>query len=219
MSREERYSRQKELVPEEFQRKRVMIVGVGAGGRATALQLATMGLQHGVLIDFDIVEEPNLGSQGYPPSSLGKGKVGVMYHEIASLGLHWETRNRHFNARQDIPRTEVLFSCVDSMKVRAEMFHAFTRLENEIFIDSRVRGDTIRILTAYNEATRAHYESTLYTDDEAYVGACTNPMTFYAANVAAGLRIAAYVQYLRGMLPPAEVLVNLLAWEMQVERK
>ncbi len=65
MSIEERYSRQRDIVPpDRLAACKVTVVGVGAVGRQVALQLSAMGVSWLQLVDFDIVESSDLASQG-----------------------------------------------------------------------------------------------------------------------------------------------------------
>ena len=76
MSTEERYSRQKDIVPaERIAACKATVIGVGAIGRQVALQLTAIGIPWLQLIDFDVVEESNLASQGYLEEDLGRLKV------------------------------------------------------------------------------------------------------------------------------------------------
>ena len=72
----ERYSRQKDIVPpERIAACKATVIGVGAIGRQIALQLTAMGIPRLQLVDFDLVETSNLASQGYLEEDLGKLKV------------------------------------------------------------------------------------------------------------------------------------------------
>ena len=63
MNSQERYSRQRDIVPpERLAQCKATVVGVGAIGRQIALQLAAMGIPRLQLVDFDHVEESNLSS-------------------------------------------------------------------------------------------------------------------------------------------------------------
>ena len=76
MSTDQRYSRQRDLVPpERLAACKATIIGVGAIGRQVALQLSAMGIPWLQLIDFDRVEESNLASQGYLEDDLSRPKV------------------------------------------------------------------------------------------------------------------------------------------------
>ncbi len=65
MNTNERYSRQRDIVPaERLAACKATIIGVGAIGRQVALQLTAMGIPWLQLMDFDNVEESNLACQG-----------------------------------------------------------------------------------------------------------------------------------------------------------
>jgi len=73
---DERYSRQKDIVPvDRLAVCKATVIGVGAIGRQVALQLTAMGIPWLQLVDFDLVETSNLASQGYLEDDLGKLKV------------------------------------------------------------------------------------------------------------------------------------------------
>jgi sulfur carrier protein ThiS adenylyltransferase len=72
----ERYSRQKDIVPaDRLADCKATVIGVGAIGRQVAIQLTAMGISWLQLIDFDTVEISNLASQGYMENDLGRPKV------------------------------------------------------------------------------------------------------------------------------------------------
>src|SRR5436190_21159129 len=73
---EERYSRQRDLVPmARLSTCQAMVIGVGAIGRQVALQLAAIGIPYLSLVDPDTVEVANLAAQGYLEGNLGQYKV------------------------------------------------------------------------------------------------------------------------------------------------
>jgi len=75
MRDDERYSRQRDIVPpERIAACKATVIGVGAIGRQVALQLTAMGIPWLQLVDHDHVETSNLASQGYREEDLGKLK-------------------------------------------------------------------------------------------------------------------------------------------------
>ena len=61
-----RFTRQEGLVPQKaLSGVAATVIGVGAIGRQVALQLAAIGAPRLQLIDFDIVNETNVTTQGY----------------------------------------------------------------------------------------------------------------------------------------------------------
>ena len=68
-----RFIRQQELVPRDaLAPLKITVIGIGAIGRQATLQLASIGAARLTLIDFDIVEESNIASQGYLEADLGQ---------------------------------------------------------------------------------------------------------------------------------------------------
>jgi len=211
---ENRDIRQRELIPpEKLQTTRVTVVGVGAGGRQVALQLAAIGVPRITLIDPDTVRPENLAAQGYHEADLGRPKVEATRDLCVSINsaIQIEVINRKFRS---IDFTGgVMFCCVDKIDTRKAIFEA-VRNRADLFIDGRMSAEYVRIFTVHDEASREHYATTLFPAAEAYQGACTAKTTIYCANVSAGLRVAQFAKWLRGCDVDKEIDVNLLTNEM-----
>ena len=77
--------------------------------------------------------------------------------------------------------------------------------------------EVLRIVTACDDAGRAHYPNTLFSQQQAHAGLCTAKSTIYCANIAAGLMLSQFTRYLRGMPVEADMQLNLLASELYSE--
>ena len=213
----ERYLRQSGMLPQEMLRKYpVTVVGVGAIGRQVALQLGVMGVSPLTLIDPGTVEEVNLGAQGFLEGDLGQFKVDATRRLIRYLNEDpaVSVRNRRFERGGDTDA--VVFVCVDSIAMRGHIFRGVKGTVT-FFVDGRMSAEALRVLTVYDGPTLEHYPTTLFRAEEAYVGPCTARTTFYAATIAAGLMVCQYMKWLRGMKPPADMTLNLLADELVVQ--
>jgi sulfur carrier protein ThiS adenylyltransferase len=210
----DRYSRQQDLVPmERLSRCKATVIGVGAIGRQVALQLAAMGIPWLQLIDFDSVEASNLASQGYLQDDLGRPKVqatGDLCHQI-NHGLEVHEVAERF--RRSSRLGDVIFSCVDKIDVRRLIWDA-VKDKADFFTDGRMSAEVLRILVAYDAASRKHYPTTLFAPEEAYAGSCTAKTTIYCANVAAGLMLAQFAKWLRRLPIDPDVSLNLLTGEL-----
>lgn len=60
----------------------VLLIGVGGIGSHVAMSLVRAGVGHLHLIDFDVVEESNLGRQYYTKADVGHMKTEAMAHHI-----------------------------------------------------------------------------------------------------------------------------------------
>ena len=213
-STQERFSRQQGLVPQErLEHLTATVIGVGAIGRQVALQLAALGVRRFILIDHDTVDLSNVTTQGYSLDDVGQHKV----HALASTLQHYDgqigTIEIPDRFRPDMHVSDVIFCCVDSIDTRAAIWRRVGR-GAEFWADGRMRGEALRILVAADQASRAHYPTTLFPESEAQVGACTARSTLYAASIAAGLMLHQFVRWLRGQAVDADLALNLLASEM-----
>ena len=216
LSTDERYSRQRDIVPpERLVACKATVVGVGAIGRQVALQLAAMGVPWLQFVDFDRVEVSNLASQGYLEDDLERLKVeatGDLCQQV-NHGLEVHQVPERFKRSMEVGN--VLFCCVDKIDVRKLIWEA-TKDKVSFFVDGRMSAEVLRVLIACDPASREHYPSTLFAAEEAYAGACTAKSTIYCANVAAGLMIAQFTKWLRRLPVDADLSLNLLASELSV---
>ena len=208
--------RQRELVPpERLADCRATVVGVGAIGRQVALQLAAVGVPWMQLIDPDTVEVVNLAPQGYMQDDFGCAKVhatGGSCHEL-NHGLELYTHKCRF--RRNMKIGNLLFNCVDSINTRRLIWEA-VRDRIDFYADGRMAAEVLRVLAVSDEPSRRHYPTTLFAAEEAYAGSCTSKSTIFCANVAAGLMLAQFTKYLRGLPIEPDIQLNLLAMELTV---
>jgi len=213
----QRNLRQRDIVPpEKLATCNITIIGVGAIGRQVALQLAAMGAPLLQLFDFDTVEEVNLGAQGYFPSDLGMEKVHATADLVNQINPEVKVTpvaERFRRSTRDVG--DVIFCCVDSIETRKLIWESVGQ-GAKFFCDGRMSAETMRIITVTDHASRKHYPTTLFAASEASAGACTAKSTIYCANIAAGMMIAGFTQWLRGIPVNVDVSFNLLAMEAAV---
>lgn len=213
---EERYSRQKDIVPaDRLAACKATVIGVGAIGRQVAIQLTAMGIPWLQLVDFDVVEPSNLASQGYMENDLGRPKVEAtadICHQI-NQGLELYSVNDRFRRSMEIG--DVIFCCCDRIDTRRLIWEA-VKDKARYFCDGRMSAEVLRVLTAWDFESRKHYPGTLFRVEEAYAGPCTAKSTIYCANIAAGLMVAQFAKYLRQLPVDCDIQLNLLASELSV---
>jgi molybdopterin/thiamine biosynthesis adenylyltransferase len=213
-SSEERFSRQRDLVPmERLSTCKATVVGVGAIGRQAALQLAAMGVPWLQLVDFDIVEESNLASQGYLEEDLGRMKVEATADLCRKINRNLEVRVVIDRFKRSMEVGNVAFVCVDRIDTRRLIWEA-VKNKVDFFADGRMAAEVLRVLVASDAVSRKHYPTTLFAAEEAYQGACTAKTTIYCANIAAGLMLAQFTKWLRRLPVDPDLSLNLLACEM-----
>ena len=216
MRDDERYSRQRDIVPpERIMTCRATVVGVGAIGRQVALQLAAMGIPWLQLVDFDVVETSNLASQGYLEDDLGKLKVDATAMQCKRINSHIEVVSVPQRLRRSMEIGNTVFVCVDTIDIRRLIWQA-VRDQVGFFCDGRMSAEILRVLTACDAPSRSHYPATLFRTEEAFVGPCTAKTTIYCANIAAGMMIAQFTKHLRHLPTEPDIQLNLLASELNV---
>jgi len=218
--------RQRELVPpKQLATCRGMVIGVGAIGRQVALQLAAVGAGRIDLVDFDQIAVENLAAQGYWPVNIGRAKVHAtadlcrMINPDGQVHAHANVFRRSsvkaMSAFQDRQHKLAVFCCVDSITTRRLVWET-VRERAGVFLDGRMSAEVIRVLAVGEPAYDVHYDSTLFEQGRAYVGACTARSTIYAASIAAGLMVGQFTKWLRGLPLERDLTLNLLSAELSV---
>jgi len=211
-----RYARQADLVPQgRLATLRATVIGVGAIGRQVSLQLAAIGAPRLQLVDFDIVDQTNVTTQGYRHRDLGHPKVQATADAIGEIDPQLVVSTIIDRYRPRMSLDEAVFCCVDSIAARATIWRSAGH-RARFWADGRMLGEVIRVLAVADHAGREHYPQTLFSAAEAQVASCTARSTIYAASIAAGLMVHQFTRWLRGLPVDCDTTVNLLAGEWSV---
>jgi molybdopterin/thiamine biosynthesis adenylyltransferase len=213
---QDRFGRQDGLVPRDrLAEITATVIGVGAIGRQVALQLAAIGVPRLQLVDFDQVDLTNITTQGYWATDVGQPKVMATAAAIRRLdpAITVETVEDRYRPRLGIG--EAVFCCVDSIAARAAIWRSAAS-RCRFWVDGRMLGEVIRVLTADEEHGRDHYPTTLFAQSEAQPGRCTARSTIYAASLSAALMVHQFTRWLRRLPVDRDILLNLLAGEWTV---
>lgn len=212
---EERFSRQAGMIPtEKLLATRAAVIGVGAIGRQVALQLAALGVQRLLLVDFDEVDFSNVASQGYlwEDAQLKRPKAKATRQLIRRIDPHVETEIIIDRYRPKLDVGDVVFCCVDSISTRATIWRSLQQ-QVRFWADGRMMSETIRVLAVADNESRRHYTDTLFPPTEAQQGSCTSRSTIYAASIAGGLMVHQFTRWLRDKTVDIDTMLNLLAGE------
>jgi len=213
---DERFSRQADIVPRErILDCKATVIGVGAIGRQVALQLTAIGLPWMQLLDFDVVEESNIATQGYYEDDMKRFKV----HATADICHMINPKLELYAITERFKRTvrigNVVFCCVDKISTRQLIWES-VKDKVSFFCDGRMSAEVLRVITACDNESRKYYPQTLFTSEQAHAGACTAKSTIYCANIAAGFMLAQFTKYLRLLPVDSDIQINLLASELNV---
>lgn len=189
------------------------IIGVGAIGRQVAIQLAAMGVGTITLVDFDTVEEVNLGPQAYLLEDVGKPKVAATAQLMQRLNgdITVEQVNRRFT--RSMSTHPAVFCCVDSINTRRHIWNGVKHAV-DLFIDARMAAEVLRVISVCHALSHDRYPSTLFAQSEALQQGCTARSTIYCANIAAGIMVSQFTRWLRGMQLDFDIMFNLLDVEL-----
>lgn len=206
-----KYSRQSSCIPNTLYNKKVCIIGCGAVGRNIAVQLTAMGVGSLALFDFDKVEDHNIVSQGFLLSDIGTFKVDALKSYCSNLNKDTEVIAHNTVWRPDDVHYDYVFMCADCMTVRANVSRYYNnRRRKSIFIDTRMRGEDLRILSCFDRSSRRYYKNNgLFTNDQALDGGCTSITTIYCAVHTASSAIQNMVNHLNKRTVHKDIVQNL----------
>jgi len=222
-SRSERFLRYSGIVnPEHLRKARVLIVGVGAIGRQVALQLAAMGVEEIEIVDFDIVEEANMGAQGYKPCDLQVPKVIAMAAEMESfnddldVGVFDEKFHHYANREIEDFDPTAIFACVDCMDARTEIARKAIELGCPLF-DARMSGLVMQVYAVDMQSDTDFYKygTTLFSNEDAHPEPCTARSVLFTSNIVAGLLVSLWAQSLKGPLPYPYLSMSLVDYTIE----
>lgn len=216
-----RYARQKDLVPgDKIKDIQITVIGTGAIGRQCSIQLATMGAVNLNIIDFDTVEEANLGAQGFYEQDLKKQKVEAVKEVCQQINSSCVINaiNAKFNKFMDLGINNVVFCCVDSIDTRKQIFEAIGN-QVRLFIDGRMSAEFGRVFCVFDEKSNDFYKTQLFPQREAFNGSCTAKTTIYASNIISGWMVSQFAKWLRGIELDSGVDINILTNEIKAYNK
>jgi len=213
----DRFERQSEHVPRDRMPEMVTVIGCGAIGRNVALQLAAIGVPKLQLFDFDTVEEGNLCTQGWAKRHMDWMKVtalGSVIDDKYAGEVYVEEIGDRYRPKYTIG--DAVFCCVDSITAREKIWRS-VRKSAKFWCDGRMMGETGQVYTSTVPEVDQFYDTTLFSQDEAYPGRCTARSTIYCAQFCANLMIHQFTRWLRRIECDRKLCFNLLASEMWTE--
>lgn len=205
MPRSERYSG---ILPiATLENTSCTIVGIGAIGRQVSICLAAQGVKKLQLIDFDIVEDLNLGPQAFFTQDIGKFKVEQTGELLKLFNPEIELTLINEKYAKELELNPIVFSCVDCMDTR-QLIYNNIKDKVELFIDTRMAAETCRIITLTKDS-KYDYKDTLFDPEDGVPESCTARSTIYCAYMAAAHAIRQYSIWLRGITPAFDFMHDL----------
>jgi len=214
---DQKYVRQRDIIPEEILTEEITIVGAGAVGSCCALALAKTGFKNLKVFDFDTVEIHNMPNQMYRVRDLGKPKVQALKEIIHDFeGLDIVTVNGKYRA---LNMRGTIIVAVDNMDARIMFWKkAQQHLKNiNLYIDSRMGAELIRLYSfqPMYPVDIEIYEQSLYTSEDAEHLSCTAKATMYTALMLGSMIVSqakrAYMSMISGdyLKPEVEIILDI----------
>lgn len=212
--------------PRALRSTKVTIAGVGSIGRNIALQLAQMGVGRMMLVDPDIVDPVNLGTQGYRPDQVNLFKVMACTLDVERLNPDCEVSKLHTRLPSpEHPQQrwgDVIFLTTDSMSSRRDIMLQLQQTPEQdrrasLVVDVRMLGEVfqVRCLQPTDSNIDTYMKDHVFDDSEAVPGTCSTRTTGYGATCAASFAVASLSKMLRGMQPVPLVEVNLFTLDIE----
>jgi molybdopterin/thiamine biosynthesis adenylyltransferase len=167
--------------------EKILLVGVGGIGSNTLYSMVkTIPAKYHIL-DNDLVEERNIGTQFFFPKDKGKSKVFAVKDSLMGLGVIYPVKQPYI-----IEYYPITVTGLDNMETRKKVFNVWKNRDNrELFIDGRLRANYYEIYVV-TPGKEEEYEKTLFEDKDVDEGPCTFKQTAYFA-VLIGARITQVV--------------------------
>ncbi len=175
-------------VEKRLAQTRAVVVGVGAVGRAVALQLTALGVSELCLIDPGMVGYADLGPRGYRTDQLHSSKVVATCQDCetqnpaCSISEHVELFKKQHAENYVWGQCHkllcVLFCCVNHQGSRTQVW-TYAGWRASLWVDIRVRAAAVRVLTSDDPGEDVYYPGTLADKDQD--GVADFPAVYHAA--------------------------------------
>lgn len=237
----QRNDRQAHILPQaDLDRSRCIVIGVGAVGYNVTLTLAAMGVGNLLLVDSDVVNVENQSSQGWKDRQIGQLKVNAAAAECSEVNSkygtilpgqftasHIEVVPERFAIRspkelaigEDPEVLDYVFSCVDSIKTRSNIFESLKNRNVPFIVDGRMALSSCQVLASTSEEDRKYYAKSFFAEEESYraIGQCTVQSTLHVAKLCACLMVEAYSKSIQGKPQSRHFGIDLLSMDATYE--
>jgi molybdopterin/thiamine biosynthesis adenylyltransferase len=194
---------------------RAAIIGVGAIGSHLAEILAKLGVGRLTLIDPDEVDTVNLGVQGFYESEVGRPKTEAVAGRLRCINglIQVEQRRAEYEPGLIEPGS-VVFSCVDSIKVRRSIFRDFRENDWPVFLDGRMSAESLQVFCIDRSGAAADlYRRALFPSREAHRESCSARATIYCATLAAAILCTQFKKWAMDQTPEPRLCFDLIAMD------
>ena len=174
------------------------------GAKRSQFDFTSMTLD---IFDSDVVDAGNLLHQNFTDEDIGKYKADIAAERCAGL----VNVNKRFMTKKDLPSYDVIFSAVDSMSFRSELYN-FGFTHPELFwIDGRCSSRQIALY--HSKLSQKSLEATL-SDSKERTGCLREvdkkaKMSHVTPQIIAGIMAQTFLNYIRGELQTSPTVMMI----------
>ncbi len=194
---------------------RFVVVGAGAIGSATVVNLSKMGMRNCEVYDFDRLEDHNFANQMYPVDQLGQFKVDALKLVAKAYGDADIVGKQIPWGPDDQGGCDVFISAVDNMDVRASLWN-FYKDKCKFFLDGRMSAQVYKVygVDTSNKEACAFYETTLFPQAKAAIEPCGNKSIIYTVSAVGAQMCSQVKRFLNKERIATEIVYDLFSDEI-----
>ena len=187
--------------PEEHQRLKISVIGLGAIGSGVSELIARIGLNNISLYDNDRIETHNISNQLYNFNDISELKVNSAKIKMTRINETILVNAINERVTKDtLIISDAIFVCTDNMNARKEILEAVRKSQARYLIDGRMGGNVFRVFTV--DLTKPedleYYSKTLYSDEQSSQEACSARSIIYNIFGVTSIMINQLVKLLKG---------------------
>ena len=176
----------------------VIIGGAGGIGSWLAFALARANFRI-ILMDFDKIEEQNMGGQLYRLNQIGGYKATALHDILKSYTSNAiEVRTEKFT--ESSPTHEFMAAAFDNMEARRTMFNvwkkSWNKMNSPLFIDGRLNMEGFQIFCVTPDTADKYEMEYLFSDEEVENAACSMQQTTHTAMMIGGHMTAFFTNHI-----------------------
>lgn len=181
------FTRFYDLIDQNILDTLITVIGAGSIGSFVVLNLKMMGFTNVTVIDFDEVDDVNVGIQLFGPEHIGKPKVHALNEIIKYLtgGSINAVYDKYTGGKFD----GVVITALDNMDTRKLVWKEHKmNMGTKFIIDPRMGAEDAQMycMNPMNPKDFV-YEKHLYSDEEANPAVCTAKAIVYTVSMVGGL--------------------------------
>lgn len=157
---------------QKLKHARVLIIGMGGLGSPAALYLASAGIGHLLLSDFDTIDVSNLQRQiTYQSSDIGSAKVEVTKLKLQQINPEIRVRsiNREMHEQQllmELSMLDLVLDCTDNMASRQRINKACVEAKVPLIVGAAIRLEGQLMFFDHRELSSPCYHCLFPNNDE-----------------------------------------------------